>query len=99
MESHLRCAARVLERQECRQDDDLEALLVFNIEPNHMKATSMNRGEDIPIEVKIQDLDRRRPNLSRWLFCHHDEYYGWIRVSNDEVFALSFEFMSAMGKE
>ena len=35
--------ARVLERQERHQDDDLEALAVFDIEPNRIKAMSTKR--------------------------------------------------------
>ena len=98
--------ARVLECQECHQDDDLEALAVFDIEPNRIKAMSANASDmkqgqdkDVPIKVIIQDLDRRRPNPTRRFFCHRDKH-GRVRLSNDEAFfAFPFEFVSAMGKE
>lgn len=101
---------RVSERQECRQDDDLKAFPIIDIEPDQMKSMSMNLGpagsewgrskqyegrkRNAPIKIVIQDLDRRRSNPPRWLFCHRDEH-GWVRFSDDEAFFASpFEFMS-----
>lgn len=95
--------ARILEGQERRQDDDLEALAVFNVEPsgriNSYQQTCASSGEsvrqeDAPVEVVIQNLNRRRPNPSRGLLGHRNEH-GWVRFSNDEAFlAFPFEFVS-----
>lgn len=72
---------------------NLKAIL---IEPPH--PLRAEKGNDVPIEIIIQDLDRCRSDPSRWLFGHRDEY-GWVRLSNDEAFfAFPLEFMAAFGK-
>ncbi|KAF8414755.1 hypothetical protein L210DRAFT_3658513 [Boletus edulis BED1] len=72
--------ARVLERQEHRQDDDLESLAVFDIEPRHVKG---------PAEVMANDT---KPRI--WTESVHVAPL-WVRFSNNEAsLAFPFEFVS-----
>lgn len=95
--------ARILKGQECRQDDNLEALAIFDIEPSRMQGMNTDPAhetkddhQDVPMKVVIQNLDRCRPNPSRRLLGHRNQY-GWIRFPNDEAFlAFPFEFVSSV---
>lgn len=53
----------------------------------HQRHTRRRRSgwAHAPMEVVIQDLDRRRSDPSRGFFCHRDQH-GWVRFSDDEAF-------------